>query len=111
MLAADAELMEHLAPGLLGIAWVGDERERAALRDRPAKEAARGRGGEQRGDACRAGRLAGDRHLLRVAPEGRDVVAHPRERRDLIADPEVARDPRLAAQGAAEIDEAQAAEP
>ena len=54
--------------------------------------------GEQRADAHRAGGLAEDGDVGRVAPEGRDVVAHPLQRGDLVEQPEV-RDRRRPGRG------------
>lgn len=44
------------------------------------EQSASGRDREQRGDDPTARRLAGHRHLRRVATEPGDVVAHPRQR-------------------------------
>ncbi len=57
---------------------------RHALRDGPAEEPGRPRHGQQRGDRSTTRRLAEDRHPVRVAAEGPDVVAHPLQRGDLV---------------------------
>ena len=57
-----------------------DERIGAALRDRAVEEARRERRRELRVHAQPAGRLAEDRHVVRVAAELRDVALHPAQR-------------------------------
>ena len=68
-----------------------EERPRHALRDGPAEEPGRPRHGQQRGDRSAARRLAEDRHPVRVAAEGPDVVPHPLQRGDLVEQAPVGR--------------------
>src|SRR5690606_26412917 len=60
-------------------------------RDNPVEETFGEWGGPQNADALAAGRLAGDRHPIRVAAERGDVVADPLESGDLVEDAVVAR--------------------
>ena len=60
-----------------------------ALGDGPPEQALGPGHGQERADAHGAGRLAEDRDVGRVAAEGRDVVAHPLERGDLVEQAEV----------------------
>ena len=81
---------ERLAEGL----GVGErllvQRERAALHDRPLEEAA-GTARDEVGEHRHAtGRLAGDRHVVRVAAEPGDVALDPAQRRLLVHQPVVA---------------------
>ena len=82
-----------------------------ALRDRTREEALRGGHGHEGRDRVRAGRLAEQRHVARVAAERADVAAHPLERGDLVSQAEVAleRMPRRCV--GAEVQPAQRAEP
>ena len=68
-----------------------EERPRHALRDGPAEEPGCLRQGQQRGDRSATRRLAEDRHPVRVAAEGPDVVAHPLQRGDLVEQAPVGR--------------------
>jgi hypothetical protein len=90
-----------------GAGGLGPQREVAgsALQDRAAEQPARAVHRHQAGRAHGARRLAGDRHLVGVPPEGGDVVAHPLERRDLVEQPAVLRS------AVAEQQEAVGAEP
>ena len=60
------------------------QRERAALHDRPLEEPARAARDEVGEHRQAAGRLAGDRDVVRVAAELRDVALHPAQRRLLV---------------------------
>ena len=76
----------------------------AALHDRAIEIAGASRRDQVQADAVPARRLTGDRHIVRIAAEGRDVIADPRQRRALIEEPVVARrrirrDPRRSARG------------
>ena len=62
---------------------------RGALGDRPVEQAARSGYRHQRRHRDAARRLAEDRHVAGVAAERGDVVAHPLQRRDLVAEAEV----------------------
>ena len=87
------------------------ERERrAALRDRAVEQAVRRGRDEQRAHRVRAGRLAEDRHVVRVAAEALDVGLHPAQRRDLIALAEVRRGVVALAAERAEVAVAERAE-
>ena len=57
---------------------------RGALTDGAAEQAPGKRRGAERTDTGRAGRLAGDGHVIRVAAEGRDIRLHPLQRLDLV---------------------------
>ena len=60
-----------------------------ALRNRLGEQAFGGGHGQQRGDGVRAGALAEDRHVVGVAAEHRDVVAHPAQRHHQVAQVQV----------------------
>jgi hypothetical protein len=64
---------------------------------------------EQRSDAHSARGLAKDRDVLRIAPEGLDVVADPFERSDLV--PQAGVRKPLARDHAREVEEAEGPEP
>src|SRR5262249_6026905 len=66
--------------------WDGGKRaqDRAAFADRARDQVLRQRRSHLRADRYGTGRFARDRHTLRVAAEGRDVLLHPLERRMLI---------------------------
>ena len=59
------------------------------LRDRLGEKAFGGGNGKQGGDGVRAGALAEDRHVVGVAAEHRDVVAHPAQRHHQVAQEQV----------------------
>src|SRR4029079_14903195 len=82
----------------------------ARREDGAVEESPRARHGEQGGAAHRARRLAEDRDLPRVAPEGLDLVAHPFEGRDLIEEPLVAGGGQALAEPLAEAQEAEGPE-
>src|SRR5678816_4420390 len=65
---------------------------RTALEDRPSEQTLRTGHGEQHPDAHRTRGLAADRHVVRIATEGSDVLPHPPHRGDLIEETAV-RDP------------------
>ena len=93
--------------GRRGVVGVG---RRPALCDgTPEQPGGRGRA-EQRADAHAAGRLAEDGDVRRVAAEAGDVVAHPPQRLDLVADPVAARTGEGGLQ-VAQVQEAEGAEP
>src|SRR5262245_14467304 len=79
----------------------------AALRNRTAKKARRCRAAKQHACAHATRRFAGDRHLLRIAAEGVDVIAHPLQRGNLVAYPV---EPRAGVLGAADRFELREAE-
>ena len=66
---------------------------RRALGDRALEQALRRRHAHQQHHALRAGRLARQRDLARVAPEGGDVALNPLQRRHRIQQPAVGRHP------------------
>ena len=66
---------------------------RWALGDRPGEQPARRRRRHERRDRVAARRLAEHRHTLGIPAEGGDVLSHPTEQRDLVAQPEVALEP------------------
>ena len=65
---------------------------RAALQDRSVEQPPGSGHGEQRPDAHRTSRLTEDGHVVRVAAEAADVLAHPLKGGDLVEQPDV-RDP------------------
>ena len=67
------------------------QRERAALHDRPLEEPARAARDHVHEYRQATGRLAGDRHVVRVAAEPADVPLDPAQRRLLVHQPVVAR--------------------
>ena len=83
---------------------VGDQRKRRTLRDRTAEQPLAERAGQQRQDRGGTGRFAEHGDVLGVAAEGADVVAHPLQGRNLIAQREVVVEART------EITEFEAAE-
>ena len=84
---------------------------RRALRDGPGEEPARRRRRHQRRDRVAARRLAEHRDARGIAAEGGDVLPHPSEQRDLVAQPEVALERALAGAVAREVEVAERAEP
>ena len=68
---------------------VGDQRQGGALRDRSGKEAVGGRAGQQRQYRSGTGGFAENRYPARIAAECRDVVAHPGQRGDLVAQAQI----------------------
>ena len=62
-----------------------------ALQDHAVEQARGQRRGAQRAHRRRARRLAGERHVVRIAAEGADIVPHPFERLDLVEQTVVAR--------------------
>ena len=66
----------------------------AALHDGAPEEARGGRRAEQRRHAEPSGGLTEDRDVARIAAEGRDVVAHPPQRGQLVLDAPVPDQPR-----------------
>ena len=108
-----ADRLLHLQPGLLG----GGEaalvaREIAAARHDCGPEQPGGHRAEQVGDhRARAGGLADDHHLVRIAAELGDVRAHPLERGDLVHDPVIARMAALLAAQRRMREEAERADP
>ena len=71
-----------------GIA-VGDQRQRRALRDRAGEQPVGRRAGQQREHRGSPRRLTEDRHPFGVTPERGDVLAHPTQRGQLIAQAQV----------------------
>jgi hypothetical protein len=68
-----------------------EEQTRNALRDGSAEQPGRPRHGQQRGDRTSTRRFAEDRHPVRIAAEGPDVLAHPVQRGDLVEQAPVGR--------------------
>jgi hypothetical protein len=66
-----------------------DQVARTALQGHAAEQPTCGRHGEQRRRAHRPGGLPEHRDVVRVAPEGRDVVPDPFERGHLVEQPQV----------------------
>ena len=87
---------------------VGDQRQRRALRDRAAEQAVGGRAGQQRQHRCRTRRFAEHRHPVGITAERGDVVAHPAQRRELVAQAQVVVEPVAEV---AELESAEHAEP
>ena len=88
--AARAELRRVVLGDLHRTLFGVGRAARAALRDRLLEQSARLGQAEQRAHAHAARGLAEDGHVLGIAAEGRDVLAHPGERRDLVEDALVA---------------------
>ena len=105
-----AEFRDRRDPGLLGVSHAGllgvgqephvlagisgdaGRAERsAALRDGAVEQALRLRRRAQHADGDAAGRFAEDRHLVRIAAEGRDVLLHPLQAGDQVLQAIVAR--------------------
>ena len=86
-------------------------RGRRALRDRAAEQAGRGRGGEQCSDDPAAGRFAEQCHLLRVAAERRDVLLHPLQGPQHVAESEVGVEPPVTRVEPAQFQEAERTHP
>ena len=86
---ADVEFADELLGATGPQLAVGDQRQRGALRDRAAEQAVGGRAGQQRQHRRRTGGLAEHRHAARVAAERGDVVTHPLQCGDLVAQREV----------------------
>ena len=84
---------------------------RRALGDRPVEQAAGGGYRHQRRHRDAARRLAEDRHVAGVAAERGDVVAHPLQRRDLVAEAEVGVERPLGRGVAGDVGEPERAEP
>ena len=62
------------------------------LRDRLGKKAFRVRHGQQGGNRMRSGTFTEDRHIVRITTEGGNVLTHPPQGRDQIAQEEIALD-------------------
>ena len=75
--------------GILGF-FGGRCTQAAALDDRAVKESGGLRGQQQAVDVASSGRLAEDRHVVRVAAEGTDVFLHPAQRFDHVENGEIA---------------------
>ena len=84
---------------------------RRALGDRPVEQAAGSGYRHQRRHRDAARRLAEDRHVAGVAAERGDVVAHPLQRRNLVAEAEVRVERPLGGGIAGDVGEAERAEP
>lgn len=78
------------APSLL----LGQEPPGRALDDGAAEQAARGGSGQQGCDGGASAGLAEERHVVRVAAEGRDVLVHPHECGGLVEEAAVGGRPR-----------------
>jgi hypothetical protein len=83
---------------------------RTALQDCTMEEPLRAGRAEERAHAHGARRLAEDRHVLGVAPERLDVVAHPFECGDLVAQPDVRRSHLVVGTELAKVQESECAE-
>ncbi len=86
---AEVEFAQHGSEGAAGGLGRGRQFHRAALNNRLVEQAIRGRHAHQSGDLGASARLAEDRHIPRVAPEGGDIVPHPLQRRHQIEHPDV----------------------
>ena len=106
LVGAQAQLGQHRRGDLLGHPGLEGVVGCSALGDRPVEQALGGGQGQQRAHAHRAGGLAEDGHVARVAPERGDLVVHPPERRGLVEDAVDAARAVLVAEGA-EPEEAQ----
>ncbi len=84
---------------------------RRALRDRAGEEALRRGNREKGGHRIAARGLAEDRDVVRVAAEPGDVLAHPGERCDLVAEAEVGLERALRRGELGEVEIAEGAEP
>ena len=105
-----AQLPEEHLGDLVGPV-LGDQVLRgAALADRAVEELAGARRTEKCADAHGACRLTEDRHLAGIAPEAVDVVAHPLESGDLIAQAGIAGATELLAADPAQMHVAQRAQ-
>ena len=82
---------EIVAPGLGICARLPERRGVSTLHDRAIEVAGTSRRDEMEADAVRPGRLTRDRHIVRVAAKGRDVIANPRQGRALVEEPVIAR--------------------
>ena len=97
-----AEVGGDLGADPAGVVERADRRAVAALDDRPVEEAPRSGRGHQRRHAHPTRRLTEHRHVVGVATEDGHVVAHPLQRRDLVAQAQVGggsvehREPRCA---------------
>ena len=80
----EPDLAEHAVGPLRRLARGGHDVGRAALEDRAVVETCGRRHAEQGGDLPAAAGLPLDRHSVRVAPEGLDVVANPLEGEDQV---------------------------
>ena len=85
-------------------------RRRAALRDRPREQPARGRRAEQHADTRAPRRFAEHGDALRVAAERADAVAHPLERGNLVEHAEISRARVLRAEQLGEVQVAEKTE-
>ena len=90
-LRLDAQHFQQASPDAVGILESSrHSTERRALQDRASEQAARVRHGHENRNRRGAGRLADDGDVVRIAAEGRDIVAHEAQRRDLIEQSEIA---------------------
>ena len=82
----DAEEVREALRRRAGLFFVGPLSDRRrTLENRAAEKSLRFGRSQKTRDVRRAGGLSEDRHALRVAPEGRDVVPHPFEPEDHVA--------------------------
>ena len=109
VLGREPERVEEPLRDLRGLLLAGHVVQRSALEDRAVEQPARGGRREQRSHAHAARGLAEDRHVPGVAAERGDVLAHPFERADLVAQAEVRVDAARAQLGV--VQEAERAEP
>ena len=105
-----AQLPEEDLGDLVGLVLGEHVLRGAALADRAVEELAGARRTEKCADAHGACRLTEDRHLAGIAPEAVDVVAHPLESGDLIAQAGVAGVTELLAADPAQMHVAQRAQ-
>src|SRR5437899_3087850 len=87
--------------------WLQQRLGPPALQDRLVKESTGLRHGQHGANADSPGRLTEDRHVLRVATEGSDLLLDPVESRKLVQQPLI---PRRWKRLAADVDAAQIAE-
>ena len=100
------EVLGDLRGGVAGVHVV----RRATLGDRLREVLPGGGHAEQGGHAHAARRLAEDRHVRRVAPETLDVLVHPGEGRDLVAQAGIAHRTLEVGAEVGEVEEAEGAE-
>ena len=109
LVAADAEDVEKSLGDPAGPSDVIDGRRRGALRDRGVEQPGRVGAGQQRGHDAAAGRLAEQGDPAGIAAERRDVVAHPGQCGQHVAQASVGREAPGVVEGA-DLEESERAE-
>ncbi len=95
----------------MGPADVVNRRGRRTLRDRGGEQTLGRRAGEQRGDDARARRFAEQGDTVGVSAERGDVVAHPAQRREHIAQTEIGVETASAGVELGQVEESERADP